>query len=596
MKRIVPILLAALMVLTMCVTAVAYVVPNPPVANTTDIFDREVLNLNAAKGTPTVDGTKDDIWKNAVTYVGNKGTANIMNAVTKVTGGSTITTSGNIQISLMWDENNLYILEERFDETYDTDKSNTDDVNGRNTWTGGDKTMYNIIVPTTMTEDGGASSFQLVTEVTQALVDIDADGVKTLKAVGTTAPAVCWVRENNYNSFIPSLEGKPYVYDYKADADLAGFGGFVQLTETGYQLESVIPWSLLDHDNTDEYVPTLGNEFGIKIYPNYGTDTGTKVYHINHDIGSGFADYCGYGQVTLINSISEYITPETAWYTDNMEATSYDIDTAAKLLGLVYLTHSYSKFGITPAELPALPENPTDTQKENYEKAKAEAELEAALRVTKGKTFNITADIELNPGYTGAEYTVPGNIWFGLKNFAGTLNGNNKTISGLYNDATTGWDFTDEMALINNLTAEGVVKDLTLKGTFVADAETDILGAIAVQADGATVTNVTTTELVLTPYAPPAPPVEDESESESTPAESESTPAESESTPAESESTPAESETDEKGTEKGTEKATDDKKTDDKKNEGGCASVAGGIVVAILALAAVPAVCLKKKD
>lgn len=89
-------------------------------------------------------------------------------------------------------------------------------------------------------------------------------------------------------------------------------------------------------------------------------------------------------------------------------------------------------------------------------------------------------------------------------------------------------------------------------------------------------------------------PVEEES---STPAEEESsTPTEEESsTPAEEESsTPTEEEstTKEATTTPNTDKGDD--KGDDK--EGGCASVAGGIVVAILAIAAVPAVCLRKKE
>ena len=86
-------------------------------------------------------------------------------------------------------------------------------------------------------------------------------------------------------------------------------------------------------------------------------------------------------------------------------------------------------------------------------------------------------------------------------------------------------------------------------------------------------------------------------EESSTPAEEESsTPAEEESsTPTEEESsTPTEEEstTKEATTTPNTDKGDD--KGDDK--EGGCASVAGGIVVAILAIAAVPAVCLRKKE
>ncbi len=625
MKRIVPLLLAVVMVFTMAVSTfgVEYVDELPEGVETRDsaeLFDRTVENLFAANGTPTVDGVVDAAWANAFTYINDAGAAAIKMNFNLCHGWTSNTTSGNSEIRLMWDENNLYILEQRFDETYDWAANDKFD----NCWSSGDQTNFNIMLPAPMTEFGDVISHQIMFCVPVALTETQVvDGLETVvpKAVGTVAPSIMYGREMQITSYRPSVY-KEYVWDLATGKDgaYAGVKSFTAITADGYLQESVIPWSTLCYGNVeaDDFKGELGAEFGIKMYMNYDSDTGTKVYHVNQFLMDGTinsSDYSGHAPVKMINSVSEHIKPDYSWY--NKDATEFEIADAADLLGLVYLTHSWNKLAgyaaaDTSVTLPSKPggyangdwrdEANTEIRAPYlaYYEAKIAQDAEGAALVTAGKTFKLTADIDLNPGYTGAANTRPGNIWYGLLNFAGTLDGQGHTIKGLYNDAMYGTGFYDEMGLATTLAATGTIKNVTLEGTFIADSETDKLtdGVAGVKADGATVTNVVTTNLVCAVGDPDdytqgadettAP---DTTVSDTTTA-ADTTAADTTAADTTAAGTTA-ADTDEDPTEAPTAAPTDDKKPDESK---GCKSVAGGAVVALLALAAVPAICRKKED
>ena len=88
MKKLVSILLSALVVASLAVSASA-------------TFDR---SYTAPKGTPVIDGEVDAIWENAE-----------WTAVDKPFDGSTDTDS-TLNIKLLWDEENLYFLAEVYDK------------------------------------------------------------------------------------------------------------------------------------------------------------------------------------------------------------------------------------------------------------------------------------------------------------------------------------------------------------------------------------------------------------------------------------------------------------------------------------------------
>lgn len=106
------------------------------------------------------------------------------------------------------------------------------------------------------------------------------------------------------------------------------------------------------------------------------------------------------------------ITPDTAWYDNHKEETDLNIGTAAELLG-------FSK--LLSTELNANNEN------SDFET------VDASLKKFAGKTIHITADIDLNPGWT-AGATAPANVWLSgaYKCFTGMIDGGGHTISGIY--------------------------------------------------------------------------------------------------------------------------------------------------------------------
>ena len=67
MKKAVSLLLAVLMIASIaCMPAMAYTPATAAFSHTSELYDTEVPMLFAVKGTPTVDGTMDDAWKNAL--------------------------------------------------------------------------------------------------------------------------------------------------------------------------------------------------------------------------------------------------------------------------------------------------------------------------------------------------------------------------------------------------------------------------------------------------------------------------------------------------------------------------------------------------
>ena len=90
---------------------------------------------------------------------------------------------------------------------------------------------------------------------------------------------------------------------------------------------------------------------------------------------------------------------DTSWY--NNSDTFFEISTAKQLYGLAVLTYAVT--------------NTTD--------------LEA---ITNGKTFKLTADIDLNPGWSADSGSAAPVEFPGILRFCGTLDGQGHTISGLY--------------------------------------------------------------------------------------------------------------------------------------------------------------------
>lgn len=110
------------------------------------------------------------------------------------------------------------------------------------------------------------------------------------------------------------------------------------------------------------------------------------------------------------------LTPDTAWYDDHKEETDLYIGTAAELLGFSKLISTQLRANGDNSDLNT---------------------VDASMKIFLGKTVHITADIDLNPGWTAGE-TAPLNKWLAdaYHCFTGMIDGHGHTISGIYLSTT----------------------------------------------------------------------------------------------------------------------------------------------------------------
>ncbi len=122
-------------------------------------------------------------------------------------------------------------------------------------------------------------------------------------------------------------------------------------------------------------------------------------------------------------SISAAVTPETSWY--DASKSEFTLTTAAQLAG-------WSKL--------------SNDDEVTFE----------------GKTIKIGAKIEFNTGDASTwGTTAPANEWTPVKDFAGTLDGQNFTISGLYVNTSN-----SKVGLIGSTDGDIVVKNLAIKNSY----------------------------------------------------------------------------------------------------------------------------------
>ena len=151
------------------------------------------------------------------------------------------------------------------------------------------------------------------------------------------------------------------------------------------------------------------------------------------------------------------LTPDTAWYDNHKEATDLYIGTAAELLGFSKLISTQLRANGDNSDL--------DT-------------VDASMKIFFGKTVHITADIDLNPGWTAGE-TAPLNKWLAgnYTCFTGMIDGGGHTISGIY--LSTVANHTGIFGNLKGGTAEKPVgvKNLTVKNSYVTSSK-NIVGGL----------------------------------------------------------------------------------------------------------------------
>ena len=155
---------------------------------------------------------------------------------------------------------------------------------------------------------------------------------------------------------------------------------------------------------------------------------------------------------------AETITPDTSWYTgEEQKAIIYELYDAADLLGFAALGNS----GVT----------------------------------FKGATVKLMADIDLNPGWdattvvSGKNVTLanaPKNTWNSIPTFEGILDGNGKTISGIYSYNTSAISTSDILAVggFIDRVVMGEIKDLIVLNSLSVTAPSSSNGTVKFNAGG----------------------------------------------------------------------------------------------------------------
>ena len=151
------------------------------------------------------------------------------------------------------------------------------------------------------------------------------------------------------------------------------------------------------------------------------------------------------------------LTPDTAWYDNHKEETDLYIGTAAELLGFSKLISTQLRANDDNSDLNT---------------------VDASMKIFFGKTVHITADIDLNPGWTAGE-TAPLNKWLAdsYHCFTGMIDGGGHTISGIY--LSTVANHTGIFGNLKGGTAEKPVgvKNLTVKNSYVTSSK-NIVGGL----------------------------------------------------------------------------------------------------------------------
>lgn len=421
MKRIISALLTVAMLVTlitvpMMVTADAWSAP-ATITNSSDLFNDDLHTLYASYGTPTIDGTVEDAWANALT-------TRFDYSRMLITRPSKAKQSTLMDIYMMWDEDNLYILEER---QFDTAKYL---AGCTNFWGGDTCTCWLLSLPTPFTADteknDGASNMVCVHT-----------GDPANGGLGYVARQDKWYKDNT---------GATNTVGYALFSEYSST--YTTLTETGFIMETAISWDALDN-YTPGFEAAAGIEIGMMVYfKSAWQDNG------NHCEDVGGSNAKGFQKIQLladgaVNPTPASEAPDFSWF-DPDEDTYYIYD-AGDLLALQEISHMH---GSSPMKAALGIENTNFT----------------------GKTIEIMADIDLNPGTTfNADGTYTGKTpvtgWYCLQDFKGTIDGNGHTISGLYLPNGAAYGQGNELRYVGLVGRGGAgltIKDLSLTNGYLA--------------------------------------------------------------------------------------------------------------------------------
>ncbi len=463
---------------------------------TEDLYDntsRTGLDAYKVATAPALDGVKDEAWNSALKFSSN--------AVTRDLASYTVS-NVNTEYYLLWDETNLYIYEEVFNYKIVGNNLSAESGGAKNDstnvepWTTSKWTasLYNILVPG-----------DVVKGTTAHFAVMSVPGVTESSEVGATAEGVVRVRKGVYNmtDFATKNNTDKSYLTYTATKD-TGLKTYSQKTATGFTLETVVPWSFVDWSADDAFAnltDKTNKTFGIKL------NSCNSGYHINMSMDkvgtvSVNADIVGYDPVTLLDAekpetINVGTTPATIapdtdyWIGANGQfvtknpkngGQTYEISTAAQLLGL---SEVLEISGMSSADTPCATILGSTTYADK-------------AYLTKGNTFVLTADIDLNEGIDWAAFNsamadrtlgiarfsaIPTNIFKSLDAFYGTFDGRGHTISGIFNPSAhnpgiTGTSVTADFGGLVGSLRGGAVKNVVIDNGYIGDKDSGGFGGV----------------------------------------------------------------------------------------------------------------------
>lgn len=446
MKRIILAALSVIM-LVVVITGSFALVANAWTAPTTIKNTNETFNTDhryyATKGTPTIDGVRDASWDDAYTIS--------LNATRFVDPATGVVPSLMTKVYVMWDENNLYILDVyEFDiPSYSTELKNNYSLSK-------DCSLYYIVLPNEM-KSGAMGAVNMP--------HVAPGNISGSSAVGTIVPSNVFGRERVYKSKTVSGDaasavGSVWTYDNSAlkSRYSSGIASYTAKTANGWFMETAISWDLLDYNNSAEFNPSVGTEIGFLVNSNNGAGN-TSCHKIP-------GDHIGFPVLKLVdrgkNPTEVGIYPDFSWYDPDKRTDDgyYMISDAGDLYGMALLSlahgaHTdFSTIGISSISI---------------------------NKAFSGKKFRIMNDIDLNPGWSVESGKTPKYQWPGINFFADAeIDGNGKTISGLYNVKGINYsDYKDGHGFISRMGKGVKIYDLAFVNGKLAGDSNDNVGTVA---------------------------------------------------------------------------------------------------------------------
>ncbi len=457
-KRIISIgLLVALLLTAVPLGITVSATDSTTYQNTSELFSNELETIYATKGTPAIDGQKDD-WAGAYSFT----VTSLYNT------NGTLSENCYVVYSVMWDENNLYLLEERPYDTMvymgQTTSYNWGNVDGNRP----DISCARIVLPTDVDAENGKYGADNL--VFYGVADIAG------KAAGTIGDSVRMARVAKFNGTVGEQTKENFNELTGEQAYLGRFSAIkskTTKTETGYFIETSIPWNVLDEYDKSEFTATADTVIGFGLNITGVNNGGNRDNILNGSETKNFQKL----QLVETNPTAEYIAPDFSWY--SADATEWILEDEADLMGYMLLASGIGK------------SNPELRTKYGIQNSN-----DRNQSFVSNKTVKLAKDMDLNPGWKadGTGEKTLANKWVATELYKTVFDGQGHTVSGLSIEASS--RRSGAIGFFAEITAGCTVQNLSLKNGTVKSVVSASTGSFAGTVHGCSETTTITVDHV----------------------------------------------------------------------------------------------------